>query len=441
MTVFLFSTLIMICLCLLIWGISRQERVYQYPFFMSAIFFIFIIPQAYAIVFGDFTISHDAINRMLIMSCLCLAMCWIGYQFPVPQSWLRKTVVNLDDNRLQQITFIYVLVGLCCWLSLFMLPDDYGLKLTGQSTGLFTIYFFFARTLTYLCFVLTLIQAIRTKKSNYFWLLVIETGLLFYRAFFFGRRTDIGFIVISLGICLYFVLRKVPPKALVISALIFAMFMIPFIGEQRGIYSEKWQDNEELSLTEPLQELIQGKSSALELYNAAQIIDVTVKTSRYGWGTAYLNHLVFRYIPAQFLGKDFKNSLYLSNSNYYLYKYLVNRVNFYKIPLGSTPTGIGDAFTQFDYFGCLFFAIVAFVYKFFWYASCIPNNKIPQIIYASTSVYAIHSVTHGTVNFLPDLLSIFVFTLPIIWFCKIKNIRSKQYRFKYSNPKQLNKMM
>ena len=44
------NLLVIVCLGLFVWGLIRIERIYQYPFFMGAIFLSFLVPQAFALV-------------------------------------------------------------------------------------------------------------------------------------------------------------------------------------------------------------------------------------------------------------------------------------------------------------------------------------------------------------------------------------------------------
>ena len=50
MTEFYLYLFIATCAGLLLWGLFRIERVYQYPFFMGSIFISFITPQAFVLL-------------------------------------------------------------------------------------------------------------------------------------------------------------------------------------------------------------------------------------------------------------------------------------------------------------------------------------------------------------------------------------------------------
>ena len=422
---FLFCLLCLICLLLILEGVNQRTKIYQYPFFMAAIFISFILPQAFPLVYSEPSLTNllpeESITRTLIMSCLCLAMCWIGYQISLPSSWFSKPVANFEPEKISKITLVYILIGGFFWLLIFNLPDDYGWRLSGESTGIFTIYVFFARLFSNTGFVLSLICYVSKPKLSSFIILTLGSIMPVYKAFFFGRRSAIAYIILAVAIAYYLFRRYLPPRTVIISAIILATILIPFIGEHRGLLSDKWEDPSNLNYTGGIEEIIEGKSAS-ELRNAAFMIDLTASSSYYGWGKLYWDKLVFRYVPAQIVGREFKNSLYLNKiysqrqnyTGYLIYKYG------YHISEGTTVTGIADSFTQFDYFGSLIFAAIAMFFKWLWYRASAQKSLIAQIMYMSLCTHAMHIVVMGTADFLPNLLFASLLLLPIIWLAKPK---------------------
>jgi len=61
----------------------------------------------------------------------------------------------------------------------------------------------------------------------------------------------------------------------------------------------------------------------------------------------------FRYVPAQFLGAEFKSSLMIDVTNVAAWVYM------HEPKLGSTDTGVSDSFMAFWFFGPLVFFLVA----------------------------------------------------------------------------------
>jgi hypothetical protein len=133
-------------------------------------------------------------------------------------------------------------------------------------------------------------------------------------------------------------------------------------------------------------------------------MDAAVKTRQYGYGTGYWNNLVFRFVPAQLLGRNLKDALQIK-----LAKYDLKNIYNYSIHTGTTPTGIGDAFVQFDYLGCVFFFLLACLFKLLWVSAIYRNSIVSQIFYVSLVAPALISITHATVRFFPDLVFRLIF--------------------------------
>jgi hypothetical protein len=227
--------------------------------------------------------------------------------------------------------------------------------------------------------------------------------------------------ILTIGLSLYFFRRYVPPRWVALTILVFALLAIPLTGAYRNIAKTgDWNQIQELRPRENLKNLVE-KGKILELRNAAMMMEAAVQTRQYAYGTDYWNTLVFRFVPAQLIGRTFKDSLQLKLSKS---KQELKSLYNYKMPNGSTPTGIGDAFVQFDYFGCLFFFIIAHLFKNLWNSSIYRNSIFSQIFYVSLVAPALLSVTHGTVRFLPDLLFRLIFIGGVIIYSQNKDLRN-----------------
>lgn len=411
----LFWAFNLICFLILFEGIKDTRKIYQFPFFMSAAFASFISPQAYALVYNRdyiYNLPSSAITRTLFMCCLCVSMCWIGYQVPVKKNSTNiffNCTSSLDNHKyITILNTAYVALGIAFWLLLFSLPD--GNKLSGQSTGIFTIYIFFARLFANTGLCLAIVQTFKKPGFLRFSILLAASTMPLYRAIFFGRRTGLVGIILFFLISLYIYKSFIPPRSVIVFALTIGFILIPFIGEQRGLLSNKWNNLEEINPTHGIEKIIEGKST-LELRNAAFLIDYVAKENKHGWGTLYWNNTIFRFVPAQLLGRQFKESLYINKVDYDTY---IKSDYSYSRQTGSTVTGAADSFTQFDYFGCLLYFGMAFLFKTIWHSVIYYKSFIATILYMLICVYGMVSVTHGTANFVPDLLFTLVSILPIL---------------------------
>lgn len=393
--------LIAICIGLLGWGLIRLERVYQYPFFMGSIFVSFILPQAIALINHPGPVSQQALERVLLMACLCAAMCWLGYQLPPNDSLLNQLDISVNNKKLLHGGIIFVLIGYVSAFLIYQLPEA-ELKTTTW-TGPLTIYAFFVE-LVFPGFTIILLSTLKRPNIEKIILLAFASALPIQTIILYGRREPTATFILTIGLSLYYFRRYIPPRWLVIAMIAIALLVIPLTSNYRSIATTgNWGQLLDLQPVENLHSFIE-KGQILELRNAALLMDASVKTGQYGYGTDYWNTLVFRFIPAQIVGYDLKNSLNMHPHSYQL-KTLYN----YSIPIGSTPTGIADSFIQFDYFGCLFFAFLGVFFKNIWVSAVDRKNTFSQILYISLISPAMISVTHGTVGFAPDLLFYCIF--------------------------------
>lgn len=416
---------IAICIGLLGWGLARPERVYQYPFFMGGIFVSFILPQAIALINNPGPVTQEALERVLLMACLCAAMCWIGYQLPTRSSLLKKFDISVDRKKLFYGGIVFVLIGYACTFLIFQLPE--AVRDNSQWTGIITIYTFFS-SLVYPGFTIILLSTLQRPTLTKILLTAISAGLPIQAIVFFGRRESAAIFILAIGLCLYFFRRYVPPRWLAIAMIIVALLVIPLTGNYRSIAkTNNWEQVLELQPIENLHNFVE-KGQSLEFRNAALLVDAASITGRYGYGTDYWNNFIFRFIPAQIVGKNLKDALQIkiSISNYNFQK-LYN----YKIPAGSTFTGIADAFVQFNYFGSLFFLFSGYLFKHLWISAICRYSIVSQIFYVGLVTPAMISVTHATVRFPSDLLFYCIFLGTLIICSRQKSISAIKWDSQY----------
>jgi hypothetical protein len=229
-----------------------------------------------------------------------------------------------------------------------------------------------------------------------------------------------------LGVPLFIKYKLKPSRIIVLSFLLIAFLIIPSMGQYRQILKTSSDTSKffsrlfsEMDFKKNLSEFYSNTKSS-ELANAGFMIDYTYKYGDYKLGLGYWNELVFRFIPAQLLGKEFKNSLRIDESPLASShdKSAVHNVIYV---LGSTPTGIGDAFTQFDYLGSFFFFFIGLFMRRLWSTIKETESPVLQVLYAVLLIEGVVSLTHGTVFFLPGFLSAFIFLSMALWYAKTEN--------------------
>jgi hypothetical protein len=396
------------------WSLIRSERMYQYPFFMSAVFISFISPQAYSLIQNKNSVPEPALIKVLLMCCLCAAMCWVGYQIVPDKKWLQKLNISLDDRKLFKVGIFFTFVGYAC--TFLLSSTEAQIAENSNWTGMVTIYYFFLKII-YIALAILLIQAIENPTtSNIIWTVIAAIPALM-PVIFSARRTLTIVVLIIFGLSFWFVKRYMPPKTLLIVLIFLGMYAIPLIGDLRenvwGLaLSNDWSSLYSAS-QESFQELIEG--NVLELRNAAMVIEASSLLNRYGYGTGFWDALVFQYFPGQFFGYELKELL--------MFHWGLNNVTSvfgYKFSNGSTLTGIGDTFIEFNYLGCFIFAAIGYIFKTLWISANYYKSKLSILLYIGLISPALIAVTHGVSRFLQDAVFQLLVAAFIVYFARSK---------------------
>ena len=409
-----------ICAAIVAWSLIRVERVYQYPFFMTAIFLSFILPQAIALVnirSFDPLVSEGALQRVLLYSCMCAGMCWLGYQFKPNTKWLDKLDIAIDERKLFISGFLLLTIGSVCYFSLFVI--DIEIAANGTWTGIATILVFFANLLS-IAFPIFLVKSL-TKLSLINTTLASLSALpILIAILIFGRRQPTVTFLIIIGLSFFIVKRFILPRWLLVLSVALACFIIPVLGNLRGgfwdlLFSGDWQSILSSS-QQGLEQVTEGK--ILELRNAALMIDYSERLNKFGYGAGFWDSLVWQFVPGQIVGFGVKQSFQFNIGTNY--DDLLNLYGF-TAHNGTTPTGIGDSFTEFSYFGCTLFALIGYLFKTLWVSTVYRGSLIGGLLYMSLISPAMVGITHGIGRFIQEFFFQAGTLLLVSYFCKKKS--------------------
>jgi hypothetical protein len=392
--------------------VAKPMRIYQYPYFMAAAFTIFILPQAISLLGFPGPTSSTAVEATLFMACLCLAMSLLAGAFPVSRWIVAKAIYAVREDRLLQAGIALTAVGYVA--SFFMVAAAAELE-SGPWTGRVTVYLFFA-SLVIPGFAIALRSAF-ARGGLVSWICAgVAAWPSVNAVVFHGRRETAVELLIVVGMTLFYQRRLSPPRSLIIGAIVFAMLFIPATGAYRSMAASAGLGAmAQLDLVGNFESFLNG-GAILELRNAAMAIDVTSLLGTYEFGTGYWNELVWRFVPAQFVGTDVKQWLTIQLYDQTL-EYNLWRMS-YIAPTGTTVTGIGDAFVQFGYYGCLFFLIIGIGTRSLWVASLRPDGAFAQLLYICTMTSAMRAITHQTVDYLPGLVFYIIFLGLAVWYAR-----------------------
>ncbi|UJB69820.1 hypothetical protein HRE53_01055 [Acaryochloris sp. 'Moss Beach'] len=92
--------LILICTSLLLRGIFYREKIYEFPTLMGYIFLSFISPQAFSLLKNPGVVAVESVEKVLLMTIMCLVMCYLGYKIPIGLSKPHEFDHKANDDKL-----------------------------------------------------------------------------------------------------------------------------------------------------------------------------------------------------------------------------------------------------------------------------------------------------------------------------------------------------
>jgi hypothetical protein len=339
------------------------------------------------------------------MCFFSLFLAFVGYYLAPKLTIAKPLEVTIDEAKLKTIATIYTILG-CFFFFLIVRTytefEEAGKEGPTQATGIITIYFQLYQ-LVNVAFPILLYLALKKPNFSNIALTMIASFPSLYLIISGGRRETTALFVLSVAFVFFYKYKIVPPRSAIIGIILFAMLIIPATADYRNLADKHgaWKAMQSLDLRNSFVRYFAEGGEYLELGAAAHVIDAYTFTGRYQYGAGYWNTLVFRYVPAQFVGREFKSSLMLGGGS-------VPLRNGYQIPRGLTITGMGDSFMQFGYLGCIFYFFLGGFFRTLWHFSLGSSSILVHVLYIICSVQALLTVTHSTVNFFPGILFSFV---------------------------------
>ena len=191
------------------------------------------------------------------------------------------------------------------------------------------------------------------------------------------------------------------------------------VGQLRGKDDSFMERLELADLVESLQRILENGGP--ELTNAAMHIWCAEQQSEFDFGAVHWNDLVHAYFPGQLFGYDLKYQLRFSLRNLPL-----ETMN-YKGPLGSTVTGLADAFESFWWLGCLKFGLIGYVMGR-WYNRAARGDFWSQLAYMAMMSPALHTITHHTTWLLISYMQMLIFAWPGLAWARLPQAIVRQPR-------------
>lgn len=399
-----------------------KGRYYQFPFWAGIIALGWFMPQA---VGGYLNVSEfpgDAYMDGMLFATFCTAALWIGFaqslnKSPQNPSWLDA---SFDTQRLYVCGILLCAVGFFFQWKLSNLPDE--LTSMTQWSGAAVKYFFLSSVFIFGFITLWLIYLSKKKLFAPGLLLFILPSLylLFDTAVLKGRRAAMMNLVSYLAVSLWLVRRIALPRWLIICGLSFGLILINAIGIYRSIMldretslSERFATLRKADLSDSTKIVLE--ESGAEFKNYIFYRQIYVETGDFDFGAVHWNQVVFNYVPAQIVGRAFKDALTLPLCDPIA---LAREKYGHSFLTGTTTTGYMDAFASFGWFGFVKYLLIGSIMGSL-YRHAMLGSFLPQLLYVYSLGTAMHSVSHGT-NAILFSLWIYFFALgyPVLHFAK-----------------------
>lgn len=445
--------------CVIIyWSFLKKERIYQYPLISVGVFLVYLAPKTYNIITNPNIVANitpEMVSRFLFMVCLSYASLWFVYRMPISHTRKIQTPKKkqANDNYLKynaptlfKIAIFYVYFGLFNFILSIPLSDTNELSGAGR-TGITTILFFFGQ-LCYVGFSMLFLIVDYIKKERElslmeklaFILPVIFTLIVFLSSF---KRSYLVSLALSYFIAQFFRSGYVLSRKFIIASglVLLLIFNAAFVGTIRRAsnirgdwtrfheadFSSIVNSVAETSIEDTLTETFESEK-ADEVKNAILYMDSVYKYDSYTLGLGMWQTTIDKIIPGQLLGREFKRFLMfteIGRSSFEQFNQFCSSVfremYNYNCRAGVVLTGFSSAFAEFSYFGFIFFAVYALIFKLLWYESTVENNIISQALYIPWILESVGVVTHSAISLIPNFIYLFFLVYLPLTSLKSKN--------------------
>lgn len=424
MNFFLFLLLVGGCVAAAVHAYATRKIGYAtVPFLSGAILLVWFAPQA-AIALGAPFLPQAGLRVLLLLAVLSFAGLLAGWSLgrkgrfqPMASrsgsTPLREMIGRVGRARYQVVAGGFVAVALLIQALIQMQPEE--VLLASQPTGLITILQFLS-SINPVALFLALSNWLYRRSA-------VSSALLAFAALAYAapvllsfKRNEIIELAVTVAFCLWAMRRIAVPKfALPVMVVVglAVMFGAAEIRHRAGyaVSADGSLERRAVSVHD-IQEIdwpdvIQSAMSeeAYEVSNAIYVLEYLSTYRNLGFGTSFWNEFVRKWVPGQFVGADFKESLYFERLSI-------------AVPLemwgadykrGTTATGFVEVYQDFDLAAALLFVLMGYIARRA-YQRGLAGDVASAPVYPSMAILCVVSLTHGGYTFF--------LTLPVLLACQ-----------------------
>lgn len=397
---------------------AKKQMLFQYPLLMALVCAGWVMPQLFGLYVTE-QVPPDALAKTVIFIFLCVVAAVWGFSstrrvFPMAQ-W------ELSTDRLQIGALVLMLFGLYFYQRVSELAPEITRLYGGFWTGQITIFVFFSTTLT-MGFICALAANIQRPTLLNRGMILVGLVMQLERVVIYGRREA---AIELFTILLLYLWRKygwLPGRWMFFGATVAGALFVNAIGSYRELminpetygWSGATLSNVlAIDFLGNFYNVSNDPAANSELKNAVLNIGGTDIRMAFDGGMSLWNHLVFSFVPGQFVGAEFKQSLMvdLPDNAYLVYGHI-------GWP-GSTSTGFATAFQSFWYPGALVFFAIGYLMRR-WTNAFLRGSTTGMIMLMLLTSQSLIAITHLTHTFVSIFVSIGVFVMPVLLYARVR---------------------
>ena len=412
------------------WLWDKRCRGYGFPFFAGGIALAMVLPQGIALLKHDYLMPPGSFRLVMIFASLCTVAIWAGFKLGLScrhcPGLLRNEV--LDDDTLYRCALAFTIIGgiFQIWLANTVIQRNESRQWTGLAT---VLHFFSLYSVVGLMIGMYLYLKNRWRKA----LILVLVGFWFIvpLVVFHGRRAVTMQLLATLVLPLWFVRKKAMPRLLML-AIIGGMVLVMFITDdfRRVMLSDDYEGMDyvdrlsELDVSDAWVKVIDQNGGGGELLNCVHGVSAAHELGKYDFGLPMWNWVVWSYVPAQFVGRNFKQRLYI-DINWPNYQVTRDYYPDYEDMVGSMWLGYTDAFQSYWWLGWIPFFVISWIMGWL-YNIAEAGSGAAICLYTWYITPALHIVPAMTYLFWINLVYLLVFCLPIVILCRKINMNKPQ---------------
>ena len=312
--------LFLLAATLLVACIKRRAWVLSPVVPLSILYLFWLIPQYHSLSYlGDrLPLGFSGYGWMAF---LCLLLTFVGFVLSRPVA-KRMMATERDSSEWKGIEFATALLtalSIALAIALEVVRPEVA-HLT-QWTGRATIINFLAQ-IRIIPFALSVLLILRKPSRARWILLFINLAIMVPLALVYLRRSELVNILVIVFGAYWFVRGKLPRMIYLAPAFAVLVVFVFSAGEVRRnagkvessggnatlVSTDAWQG---IGVNSALAERV---SEALDIYNGIHAVDYISESGAIGMGSVLWNGVVHQWVPAQFLGAEFKDSLMIGHA-------------------------------------------------------------------------------------------------------------------------------